>query len=159
MRSLLGCEVRTSRSLRRGGGHPKTLRLTSGPNSSGVVNRVRTHAGDPAISCSNCLSPLFNDYSALAAPSGPVWPLCQRFFPSPLRWLGCNASLRNSETRLQKVGSLRCAFLASPLVHGLQGIGHPSTYSAGTKRRYTPVYERRSAWKKKCVVTSSRPSS
>src|ERR1700731_1829211 len=37
VRFLFGGGVGKSRSLRRGGGHPKTLRLTSGPKSSGAV--------------------------------------------------------------------------------------------------------------------------
>jgi len=41
MRNLLGCEVRTSRSLSRDGGHPKILRLTSGQATGRQTYNVR----------------------------------------------------------------------------------------------------------------------
>src|SRR6202521_5379708 len=117
MRSLLGCEVRTSRS-RRGGGHPKTLRLTSGPNSSGVVNQSSNTRWGPSHSGSNSLYPLFNTTVAAGAAQRPPFGRCWRR-SSRLR---CRA-LRN--TRLRTTGQghrmacrLRCALLTSPLVHG-----------------------------------------
>jgi len=42
-------------------------------------------------------------------------------FPVSAAGLGCNASAPDGEIRLQKVGSLRSTFLASPLVHGFPG--------------------------------------
>src|SRR5450631_3695849 len=112
MRSLLGCEVRTSRPLRRGGGHPKTLRLTSGPNSSGAVNRVRIHAGDPAIFVRTVTPHYLTDYSRWRHPAARFGRFANDF-PVSAAGLCIQRIAPDSETRLQKVGSLRSAFLAS----------------------------------------------
>jgi hypothetical protein len=49
--------------------------------------------------------------------------------------LCCNPSFPDGETRHQKVGSLRCAFLASPLVHSF---GHHSHHRQ-QYRRWCPI--------------------
>ena len=50
-------------------------------------------------------------YTVVAGDS--LWKIAQKFYGH-----GLQRFAPDGETRLQKVGSLRCAFLASPLVHG-----------------------------------------